>query len=127
MDAVEARSVAAAVQNITGLQGCQLWSHSSDLVEVALSKEQSSMVGRGCVGPPVDLGGVALTAEQQARCGRGFDERQLRMLKAEASLPAVQLQTASWFLCFELQLFCCAPMYSAFHRIPDSSDVLPAL
>ena len=41
------------------------------------------MVGRGCAGPPVDLGGVALTHAQRELCGRGFDERQLRMLKAQ--------------------------------------------
>ena len=31
----------------------------------------------------MDLGGVALTNAQRELCGRGFDERQLCMLKAQ--------------------------------------------
>jgi serine/threonine protein kinase len=81
--AVEKRSVAQAVQLITSLQGCQLWNHSKEVQEAALSKEQVDLIGKGSVGPAVNIGGYALTAEQQALCRGGFDERQLCMLKAE--------------------------------------------
>ena len=85
VEAIENRSVAQAVQLITSLQGCQLWSHPKEVEETELSKEQSDLVGKGSVGPAASIGGVVLTAEQQALCRCGFDERQLRMLKAEVS------------------------------------------
>ena len=37
------RTVEATVQQLTRLQGCQLWSHRQDLEELELSKEQARL------------------------------------------------------------------------------------
>jgi len=41
---------------------------------------------QGYAGPAVDLDGTALTEAQRELCHAGFDERQLRMLKAAVSV-----------------------------------------
>ena len=84
INAITERTVAAAIRGMTALQGCQLWNHPADLAEVALSKEQRDLVGRGFAGPSADLEGERLLSpEQKTRCCGGFDERQLRMIKAQ--------------------------------------------
>jgi hypothetical protein len=54
------------------------------------------LIGKGCVGPAVDLGRIALTEEQRQLCGRGFDQKQLEMLKAQATAPFSMLALSSW-------------------------------
>ena len=51
---------------------------------------------QGCAGPSADLEGTVLTAEQREKCKGGLDERQLRMLKAQASSqPAIYVLALS--------------------------------
>ena len=57
-------SVATAVGGFMKLQGCQLWRHTRELEEVKLTREQEDLIGSGCAGPAVNLGGVSLTPEQ---------------------------------------------------------------
>jgi serine/threonine protein kinase len=82
-ESAEKMSVKLVMDSLTKLQGCQLYNHPHDLSEVDLSREQSVLLGKGCAGPPSELGGVTLTEEQKSNCRCGLDERQLRMLKAE--------------------------------------------
>mmetsp|Transcript_75728 Transcript_75728/g.202691 ORF Transcript_75728/g.202691 Transcript_75728/m.202691 type:complete len:719 (-) Transcript_75728:344-2500(-) len=77
------RSVSATVKSLTALQGCKLWETPSGTTSIELSKEQRDLIGRGYSGPPVNLEGVSLTAEQKLRCQGGLDEEQLKMLKAQ--------------------------------------------
>ena len=65
------------------MQGCKLWSHPEGLTEAPLPEVLRGLVGSGCAGPPVDVGGWELTEEQRARCGEGLDARQLAMLRAQ--------------------------------------------
>ena len=84
INAITERTVAAAIRGMTQLQGCQLWDHPANLAEVELSKEQHDLVGRGFAGPSADLEGERLLSpEQKILCCGGFDERQLRMIKAQ--------------------------------------------
>ena len=80
---VQERSVAETMVRLTALQGCRLWSYPAGLAEAELSREQQDLLGKGYAGPAVALDGIPLTKEQQERCRvGGWDERQLRMLKA---------------------------------------------
>ena len=83
LKSAERQTVDSIVTGLTKLQGCQLWNHPADLPPLALTKEQASLIGKGYTGPPVDLNGIQLTSVQRAQCAKGFDEQQLRMLKAE--------------------------------------------
>ena len=68
---------------MTDLQGCRLWSHPPELEEMELSKTQKALVGTGLTGPGLDSEIALQTKSQpQLHCA-GFDERQLRMLKAQ--------------------------------------------
>ena len=44
---------------------------------------QRDLVGKGYTGPPVVLDNIQLTDVQRDVCMRGFNEQQLRMLKAQ--------------------------------------------
>jgi hypothetical protein len=79
----EARSVAATVNGITRLQGCQLWSHHVDLQGIPLTHEQESLIGKGCGCPAVDLNAVPLSQDQKKLCHGGLDRSQVQMLKAQ--------------------------------------------
>ena len=68
---------------MTDVQGCRLWVHPPDLAEMELSKAQKTLVGTGFTGPSIDSGDVQLTGEQSKQHCAGFNERQLRMLKAQ--------------------------------------------
>ena len=83
LEIVEQRSIAAAVSRIMSVQGLQLWNHDPNLQPVELSQEQKGLIGKGCAGPAVDLGGVQLTEKQRAICSGGLSEIQLQMLKAQ--------------------------------------------
>ena len=65
------------------VQGCKLWSHPDGLAEAPLPEALLGLVGRGCAGPPVDVGGAELTKEQRACCRGGLDAQQLAMLRAQ--------------------------------------------
>jgi len=80
------------MRQLTSLQGCRIWDHPSTLTEVELSRAQAELVGLGYTGPSVDRNVAArqpsllsanstLNKSSQQSCG--FDERQLRMLKAQ--------------------------------------------
>ena len=87
VDAVESassKSVSAIMKGLTSIQGCQLWEHPADLPEAELTRGQMDLVGKGYTGPAVDIDGVHLTPDQRERCAKGgFDELQLRQLKAQ--------------------------------------------
>ena len=83
LNQISRMSVDKVIWEFTKLQGCRLWDHSKDLMEIDLSSDQKELIGKGYVGPAVDLGGVSLSLEQKKLCSQGFDERQLRMLKAQ--------------------------------------------
>jgi hypothetical protein len=53
---VEEHSVAYAVTSLTKLQGCCLWDHEDNLAEAELTTEQLALVGKGYMGPPLNLG-----------------------------------------------------------------------
>jgi hypothetical protein len=46
-------------------------------------RQHTELLGRGFAGPAVELDCMPLTNAQRELCGRGLDERQLRMLKAQ--------------------------------------------
>ena len=89
LDQVDDMSISKVISEFTKLQGCRLWDNPTDLQEAELSQGQKELIGKGCVGPAVDIGGVSLSLEQKELCTKGFDERQLRMLKAQirAKMP----------------------------------------
>ena len=68
---------------MTDLQGCRLWSHPPELEEMELSKTQKALVGTGLTGPGLDSEIALQTKSQPQLHSAGFDERQLRMLKAQ--------------------------------------------
>ena len=51
-------------------------------------------MGKGFAGPPVNLGGVVLTAEQRISCSSGLDMLQLKMLKAEVRKKRADMHEA---------------------------------
>ena len=59
--AVEDWTISEIVNSFTKLQGCKLWEHDPMLRDIPLTREQANLVGIGCTGPPVDLGGVVLS------------------------------------------------------------------
>jgi hypothetical protein len=71
------------LQGLMGVQGCKLWSHPDGLADEPLPETLRGLVGKGCSGPPADIGGYELTAEQQERCREGLDARQVAMLRAQ--------------------------------------------
>ena len=62
----EQQSVNDVVSRMRRLQGCELWNHSLDLPGIPLTKEQMELIGKGCSGPPVGIGGVCLNSVQVA-------------------------------------------------------------
>ena len=80
---VEQLTVDAVIAGLTRLQGCQLWNHPRDLAEMNLTDEQKTLIGKGCTGPPVNLDGKLSKRALGLSSASTFDERQLRMLKAE--------------------------------------------
>ena len=92
-------------QALMAVQGCKLWSHPDGLAEAPLPEALSGLVGKGCAGPPVDVGGGELTAEQRACCKGGLDARQLAMLRAQVlrgSRPAI----SRWVVCHGVDAAC---------------------
>ena len=73
-------------QALMAVQGCKLWSNSDSLAEAPLPEALQGLVGKGFAGPPVDVAGFELTAEQRTRCSEGLDARQLAMLRAQVLL-----------------------------------------
>ncbi len=76
------------LQGLMGVQGCKLWSHPDGLLDGPLPESLRGLVGKGCAGPPADIGGYELAAEQRARCREGLDERQVAMLRAQVRCAA---------------------------------------
>lgn len=71
------------LQGLMEVQGCKLWSHPDGLADRPLPETLQGLVGKGCAGPPADIGGYKLTAEQRARCQEGLDALQVAMLRAQ--------------------------------------------
>ena len=90
----EKATIKSTIDGLTKIQGCQLYDHPPDLPGEELSKEQSGLVGKGFAGPPVNLGGVVLTAEQRISCSSGLDMLQLKMLKAEVRKKRADMHEA---------------------------------